>query len=206
MQSCAERGFTRFTFCAQYWSMQFNTHFSGIGSIYATLAKVSARPRYAFLVLQLVTEATDAKGRAGPLVRDGSNHPLYLRDWLCTQLLPLSERDDRRLALRARVVKTLGARLTGNLEADEAVIAEAVEEQVLAAGRSNISRAISDLVKAGFLSRHYAGYATSHANRGGGRHAVYVVEPQILAALGRPIAPIPHRPSRVPVQGQLFAM
>jgi predicted transcriptional regulator len=92
------------------------------------------------------------------------------------------------------------------LEADEAVIAEAVEEQVLAAGRSNISRAISDLVKAGFLSRHYAGYATSHANRGGGRHAVYVVEPQILAALGRPIAPIPQRPSRVPVQGQLFAM
>lgn len=206
MQSCAERGFTGFTFCAQYWSMQFNTHFSGIGSIYATLAKVSARPRYAFLVLQLVTEATDAKGRAGPLVRDGSNHPLYLRDWLCTQLLPLSERDDRRLALRARVVKALGARLTGNLEADEAVIAEAVEEQVLAAGRSNISRAISDLVKAGFLSRHYAGYATSHANRGGGRHAVYVVEPQILSALGRPIAPIPHRPSRVPVQGQLFAM
>ena len=206
MQSCAERGFTGFTFCAQYWSMQFNTHFSGIGSIYATLAKVSARPRYAFLVLQLVTEATDVKGRAGPLVRDGSNHPLYLRDWLCAQLLPLSERDDRRLALRARVVKTLGARLTGNLEADEAVIAEAVEEQVLAAGRSNISRAISDLVKAGFLSRHYAGYATSHANRGGGRHAVYVVEPQILAALGRPIAPIPHRPSRVPVQGQLFAM
>ena len=206
MQSCAERGFTGFTFCAQYWSMQFNTHFSGIGSIYATLAKVSARPRYAFLVLQLVTEATDAKGRAGPLVRDGSNHPLYLRDWLCTQLLPLSERDDRRLALRARVVKTLGSRLTGNLEADEAEIAEAVEEQVLAAGRSNISRAISDLVKAGFLSRHYAGYATSHANRGGGRHAVYVVEPQILAALGRSIAPIPHRPSRVPVQGQLFAM
>ena len=206
MQSCAEREFTGFTFCAQYWSMQFNTHFSGIGSIYATLAKVSARPRYAFLVLQLVTEATDAKGRAGPLVRDGSNHPLYLRDWLCTQLLPLSERDDRRLALRARVVKTLGSRLTGNLEADEAEIAEAVEEQVLAAGRSNISRAISDLVKAGFLSRHYAGYATSHANRGGGRHAVYVVEPQILAALGRSIAPIPHRPSRVPVQGQLFAM
>lgn len=186
--------------------MQFQSHFSGIGSIYATLAKVSARPRYAFLVLQLVTEAADAKGRAGPLVRDGSNHPLYLRDWLCTQLLPLSKRDDRRLALRARVVQTLGGRLTGNLEADEAVIAEAVEEQVLAAGRSNISRAISDLVKAGFLSRHYSGYATNHANRGGGRHAVYVVELQILAAMGRPIAAISHRPSRIPVQGQLFAM
>lgn len=186
--------------------MQFNTHFSGIGSIYATLAKVSARPRYAFLVLQLVTEAADAKGRAGPLVRDGSNRPLYLRDWLCTQLLPLSERDDRRLALRARVIEALGDRIGGNRQEDEALIAGAVEEQVLAAGRSNISRAISDLVKAGFLSRHYSGYATNHANRGGGRHAVYVVEPQILAALGRPIAPMPHRPSKIPVQGQLFAM
>lgn len=186
--------------------MQNHTHSSGIGSIFATLAKVSARPRYAFLVLQLVIEVADAKGRAGPLVRDGSNQPLYLRDWLCTQLLPLSERDDRRSALRARVVASLGDRLTGNTETDEAVIAGAVEEQVLAAGRSNISRAISDLVKAGFLSRHYAGYATNHANRGGGRHAVYVVAPQILAALGRPIISVPHRPSRNPIQGQLFAM
>lgn len=186
--------------------MQFQPHFSGIGSIYATLAKVSARPRYAFLVLQLVTEAADARGRAGPLVRDGSSHPPYLRDWLCTQLLPLSERNDRRFALRARVIETLGDRLGGNTQADEALIAGAVEEQVLAAGRSNVSRAISDLVKAGFLSRHYAGYATSHANRGGGRHAVYSVEPHILAALGRTVAPAQHRPSKQPAQGQLFAM
>ncbi|MFD1765245.1 hypothetical protein ACFSAG_00115 [Sphingorhabdus buctiana] len=186
--------------------MQNHTHFSGIGSIFATLAKVSARPRYAFMVLQLVIEAADAKGRAGPLVRDGSNQPLYLRDWLCTQLLPLSERDDRRSALRARVVASLGDRLTGNIETDEAMIAEAVEEQVLAAGRSNISRAISDLVKAGILSRHYAGYATNHANRGGGRHAVYVVQPQILGALRPTALPTPRAVSRIPAQGQLFAV
>jgi hypothetical protein len=186
--------------------MYNHTHSSGIGFIYATLAKLSARPRYAFLVLQLVTEAADARGKAGPLVRDGSNNPLLLRDWLCTQLLPLSERDDRRSALRARVLETLGDRLGGNVKADEALIAEAVEEQVLAAGRSNVSRAISDLVKAGFLSRHYAGYATNHANRGGGRHAVYVVEPQIQAALGRPVMPPPLVSSRVPAQGQLFAL
>jgi predicted transcriptional regulator len=186
--------------------MQYQTHFSSIGSIYATLAKVSARPRYAFLVLQLVIEAADAKGRAGPLVREGSNPPLYLRDWLCAQLLPLSERDDRRSALRARVIKTLEDRLTGNAEADEAVIAEAVEEQVLAAGRTNISRAISDLVKAGYLSRHYTGYATNHTNRGGGRHAVYVVEPQILVALVRPAVSALRVPPQIPAQGQLFAM
>jgi hypothetical protein len=151
MQARAKKGFTGFTFCAQYWSMQKHTRSSGIGSIYATLAKLSARPRDAFLVLQLVTEAADARGRAGPLVRDGSNTPLYLRDWLCIQLLPLSERVDRRSALRARVIKAFGDRLTGDVEADEAMIAEAVEEQVLAAGRTNISRAISDLVKVGLL-------------------------------------------------------
>lgn len=186
--------------------MHDQTLFSAIGNIYATLAKVSARPRYAFLVLQLVTEASNDRGRAGPLVHDGSNHPLYLRDWLCTQLLPLSEREDRRTALRARVIEGLGDRLTGNSEDDEVLIADAVEDQVRAAGRSNVSRAISDLVKAGFLNRHYAGYATNHANRGGGRHAVYVVEPQILAALGRAVAPATRQTSRTPVQGQLFAM
>lgn len=186
--------------------MQNQTRFSGIGSIYATLAKVSKRPRYAFLVLQLVTEAADVRGSAGPLVRDGSNRPLHVRDWLCTQLLPLSEREDRRSALRARVVEMVRDQLTGDMDADELLVAEAVEEQVLAAGRSNISRAISDLVKAGYLNRHYVGYATNHMNRGGGRHAVYVVEPQILAAMGRPVALAPHKLSRKPVQGQLFAM
>lgn len=206
MPHCAERGFTGFTFCAQYWFMQIQTHSSGIGRIYATLAKVSARPRYAFLVLQLVTEASDDQGRAGPLVRDGRNNPLYLRDWLCTQLLPLSEREDRRTALRARVIEGLGDRLTGKAEHDEALIAGAVDEQVFAAGRSNVSRAISDLVKAGFLKRHYAGYATNHANRGGGRHAVYVVEPQILRAVGREVVPAPRVPSSQSVQGHLFAL
>lgn len=186
--------------------MQNVSAFSAIGSIYATLAKLSARPRYAFLVLQLVTEAADDRGRAGPLVRAGRGSPQYLRDWLCTQLLPMSERDGRRAALRARVTESVRHRLTGDTASDQSLIDNAVQEQVLAVGRANISRAISDLVKAGFLTRHYAGYATSHANRGGGRHAVYVVQPQILAALGRPVAPIPLAGSRAPVQGQLFAV
>lgn len=186
--------------------MQKHIHFSGIGSIYATLAKVSTRPRYAFLVLQLVTEAADARGRAGPLVQVGSTAPLFLRDWLCKQLLPMSERDGRRSALRARVVETVRHRLTGDVEYDEILIDGAVEEQVLTVGRANVSRAISDLVKAGLLNRHYAGYVTNHANRGGGRHAVYIVEPQILAAMGRPVVPSPRGPSRIPVQGQLFAI
>src|SRR3546814_17571910 len=67
----------------------------------------------------------------------------------------------------------------------------------------SISCAISDLVKAGFLSRHYAGYATNQANRGGGRHAVYVVQPQILGALRPTALPTPRAVGRIPAQGQL---
>lgn len=184
--------------------MQGQTHSSGIGSIYATLAKMSARPRYTFLVLQLVTEASDERGRAGPIVYD-SNQPIYLRDWLCMQLLPLSERDGRRSALRSRVVDSLKGELSGDAEQDQSLIEAAVEEQVLSVGRTNVSRAISDLVKAGFLSRHYAGYATNHANRGGGRHAVYVVQPQILSALRRTAPPPRRNMEKLPAQGQLFA-
>ena len=64
----------------------------------------------------------------------------------------------------------------------------AVEEQVQAVGRANVSRAISDLVRAGLMTRHYAGYATNHKNRGGGRHVVYVVKPAVLRLLRRPAA------------------
>jgi hypothetical protein len=37
------------------------------------------------------------------------------------------------------------------------------------------------------MSRFYAGYATHHANRGGGRHAVYVIKPFVLQLLRKPI-------------------
>ena len=174
----------------------------GIGSIFSALAAASARPRYAFLVLQLVAEVSDTSGKAGPFV-DRGNGPMGLRNWLCTQLLPMSERNVRRAALRARVIATVVDRLTGEAAHDEIIIASAVDEQVLAVGRANVSRAISDLVKTGLLRRHYAGYATNHANRGGGRHAVYVIEPAALSALGKPLA----RPTGKgePRQGHLFA-
>ena len=202
-----QRGFTGFTFCAQYCSMAQHLSSSafgpaGLGSIFATLAASSPRPRYAFLVLQLVAEAAGTAGRAGPFVQL-PNGPMGLRDWLCTQLMPMSERNVRRAALRERVVAGLSVRLLGDPRHDEPIIAAAVEEHVLAVGRANVSRAISDLVKAGLLRRHYAGYATNHVNRGGGRHAVYEIEPETLGALGK-------SPSKVytPVasrQGEFFA-
>ena len=182
----------------------FSTSFGpiGLGSIFAVLAASSTRPRYAFLVLQLVAEAADGVGRAGPFVHLPAG-PMGLRDWLCTQLMPISERNVRRTALRARIVVGLVERLIGDPVHDEPIIAAAVEEQVLGVGRANVSRAISDLVKAGLLRRHYAGYATSHANRGGGRQAVYVIEPHAMAALGKgmPLASA----AQMTRQGQLFA-
>lgn len=158
---------------------------TGVGSIYAVLAEASRRPRYAFLVLQLVAEVADGRGQAGPFVAAGGE-PVLLRDWLGTQLLPMSEQPARRAALRERVAASLRDELTGKAQIDEAHIEAAVEEQALAVGRANISRATSDLVRAGLVTRHYAGYATNHRNRGGGRHAVYVVKPAVLRLLRRP--------------------
>ena len=184
--------------------MEQQTPITGVGGIYAVLAEVSSRPRYAFLVLQLVSEAADGRGQAGPFVcRD--RKPALLRDWLCTQLLPLSEQQGRRAALRARVAASLGRELSGDEARDAAQIDQAVEEQVLAVGRANVSRAISDLARAGLVTRHYAGYATNHRNRGGGRHAVYVVNPAVLKLLRRPALMIGAVRASGTGQGELFA-
>jgi hypothetical protein len=189
--------------------MENQTQISGVGGIYAVLVEASSRPRYAFLVLQLIAELADARGQAGPFVSSagevGEGGSVLLRDWLCTQLLPMSEQPARRAALRARVAASLSDQLTGNHQIDEAAIDAAVEEQVLAVGRANISRATSDLVRAGLVTRHYAGYATNHQNRGGGRHAVYVVKPAVLRLLRRPAAGHSGARSQPPRQGELFA-
>lgn len=177
---------------------------TGVGGIYAVLVEASNRPRYAFLVLQLVAEIADGRGQAGPFVAQ-SGVPVLLREWLCSQLLPMSTQPARRAALRARVVAGLKDALTGDAQSDAARIDAAVEEQVQAVGRANVSRAISDLVRAGLMTRHYAGYATNHKNRGGGRHAVYVVEPAVLALLGKPVAAHGSATSSMQRQGELFA-
>lgn len=166
--------------------MEHNAHIETVGSVLSVLAKVSRRPRYAFLVLQLVAEIADKRGHAGPFVRHGDTVVL-LREWLCSQLLPLTAQNMRRAALRARVEASLANTMTGDPRLDAIIVAEAVEEQVRSAGRTNVSRAISDLVRAGLVTRHYAGFATNHSNRGGGRNAVYVVPYVIRCLLGRAV-------------------
>lgn len=181
----SERGFTGFTFCAQYCLMQIEDFRTGQAKVIALLAEHSKRPRYAFLVLQLIADKVDGRGRAGPFVRQG-DMSCSIRDWLVSGLMPLSSRDGRREAMRERVIAQLAEQLTGDPQQDRAVIERELGAQALNVGRQNVSRAISDLVKAGLVTRHYAGYATSHVNRGAGRHAVYILSPMALAALGKP--------------------
>lgn len=153
---------------------------SDLGTILATLAGASRRPRYAFMVLGLIAEAARPDGQAGPWVRrggpSGQGERVGMRDWLARQLAPLAANDRRRATLRARVA----ARIGGD---DAAAIDAALAEEALAIGRANVSRAVSDLVRAGLVRRHYAGRVTDHANRGGRRMAVYAVAPPVLNAI-----------------------
>lgn len=155
---------------------------ASLGAILQRLAERSARPRYAFLVLNLISEVAGARGFAGPFVeRAGARMPL--RDWLAGELMPLSGRDSRRDALRARIAAELAPKLTGDADRDAALIDAAVEEEALAVGKANVSRAVTDLVRAGLVRRHYAGRITDHPNRGGKRHAVYAVDAEVMAAI-----------------------
>ena len=159
------------------------TSADNIGTILSSLAAQSRRPRYAFMVLNLISEVADAQGKAGPFV--GSDPvPVPIRDWLCEQLMPLSSRDDRRRRLRDSVAAALVER-KGVGQVDDALVEAAVHERALAVGKTNVSRAVTELVRAGLLRRHYAGWCKDHRNRGGGRHAVYTVDAEALSALRR---------------------
>ncbi|SFR91319.1 hypothetical protein [Sphingomonas jatrophae] len=163
-------------------SPAFASRSASLGAIFQRLAERSARPRYAFMVLNLISEAAGTRGMAGPFVeRAGTRLPL--RDWLAGELMPLSGRDSRREALRRRIVAELAPRLTGEAERDAALIEAAVEEEALAVGKANVSRAVTDLVRAGLVRRHYAGRITDHPNRGGKRLAVYAVDAEVMAAI-----------------------
>jgi predicted transcriptional regulator len=203
--------------------MEHSTQKPGLGGIYALLSQASSRPRYAFLVLQLIAELADERGHAGPFVKT-EGRAVLLREWLCDQLLPMSERPGRRASLRRRVEEELAGSLLGNPELDAQRIEQAVDEQVRAVGRANVSRAVSGLVKAGIVSRFYQGFATNHVHQGGGRNVVYVVKPEVLQLLPKArsetigmamsvaapsVAPIlvrgPHRKRGGAGQGDLFA-
>jgi hypothetical protein len=175
------------------------------------LAHASTRPRYAFMLLTLIAEVARPDGSAGPLVaKDGGLQPL--RDWLCDALTPMGGRDPRRLALAARVRAELAGqeRLPTDQDAAGLVVEEEVKLRVRASGKTNLSRAVSEMVAAGLLRRHYQGYRVDHHNRGAQRQAVYTLTglARILVAPAAPfssrsLAPAPIPTPSQPRQGEL---
>ena len=157
-----------------------NAEPTNVRQILHQLAAVSSRPRYIFMVLNLISAAADAAGSVGPLVGSGAK-AATVRDWLSDALSPLAD-DRRRDARTARVAARMGLDSANDAEG---ALAEAVRQQARMSGKTNVSRADSDLVKTGLVSRHYQGWRTAHANRGGGRQAVYTVNADALAALRR---------------------
>lgn len=150
------------------------------------LSEESSRPRYAFMVLNLIAQVSDQHGAAGPFIRTG-NEAVPVRDWLCDALTPMGRRDPRRLELVSEVREELARRALlpdDPLEADR-FINDHVRDRVRSSGKTNVSRAVSELVRAGFLRRHYAGRWVDHCNRGGRRHAVYVLPEEVRGALGK---------------------
>jgi hypothetical protein len=101
-------------------------------------------------------------------------------------MVPMAQRDPKRRATTAAVRDELFR--SGALPADpaeaRAIIDAEVRRRVLRSGRCSVSRAVSDLVKAGLVSRHYQGYRVDHHNRGAQREAVYILTPQAAYALG----------------------
>ena len=159
------------------------------------LAHSSARPRYAFMVLNLIAKAAGPNGSAGPLIMN-EGEQVTVRDWLCDALAPMGHRDPRRQALQERVRGELAGE--GTLSADPAEAERAIDSEVRlrvrVSGKTNVSRAVSDLVRAGLLFRHYQGYCVDHHNRGGQRQSVYTLSPAARGLLQADTRAVPARP------------
>lgn len=164
---------------------------TGMPDIVRIIAEHSARPRYTFMVLDLIARAN---GQAGPLVREGEAL-VPIREWLAATIAPSGARHHQRRATADKVRAALVGRgeFPGDpAEADRLVEAE-VSERVRETGMTAISRAVSELVRAGLITRHYQGFFVDHENRGAQRHAVYTVTDAVRAALHPSIAISEHR-------------
>lgn len=149
------------------------------------LSHVCSRPRYCFMVLNLIAKASAATGYAGPyVIVDGRQVPV--RDWLCDALVPVAHRDPRRHGIAQRVRLDLQKKglLPQDIVQAEQLIAKEVGERIRLSGLTNVSRAVTELVRAGLVRRHYQGIRVDHQNRGAGRQAVYAVTEEVRKALG----------------------
>lgn len=154
-----------------------------IGDILDRLSSGSKRPRYAFMVLNLLAEQAGPGNKAGPFVKEAGS-ALPLREWIGDRLSRMSGRDMRRKRLEQRIRATL-TDLPDDLIEAQAAVDRAVAEHVRATGADNASRVMAELERCGYLKRHYQGYRTDHVNRGGMRHLVCVLDGDAVAALRR---------------------
>lgn len=152
------------------------------------------------MLLNLIAQVAGPDGRAGPWIKVES-HLVSLRDWLCDALTPMAQRGPRATILADRVRSDLEER--GLLPEGEAArdwaVSEEVRNRIRTAGKSNLSRAVSELVSAGLLRRHYQGYRVHHQNRGAQRHAVYTLAGEARLLVSRSDVPI-----EVPAQGEFI--
>lgn len=154
--------------------------------IMRAIAHHSARPRYTFMVLDLIARAAGRGGAAGPYVREGEQL-VPIREWLSAAIAPSAARHHYRRVTVGKVRQALEEQ--GQLPDDAAACERMVEEEIAnrlrASGMTAVSRAVSELVKAGLVKRHYQGYRVDHENRGAQRLAVYTVPPFVRAVLDR---------------------
>ncbi|MGF7149821.1 hypothetical protein FHS96_003478 [Sphingomonas zeicaulis] len=155
-----------------------------VASIIDRLTAICERPRYCFMVLNLIGQVADDRGVAGPWVRVGERRVL-IRDWLSDAQLPLARRDPRRLAIEAEIRADVARENRASMDkaALERMIHDRLRARMRRSGQTNISRAVSELLRAGLVRRHYAGYRIDHENRGAGRTAIYTITRDTLAAL-----------------------
>jgi hypothetical protein len=157
-----------------------------VSEILERLARNSRRPRYALMVLTLLSEAADRRGQAGPFVEvEGQRLPVRL--WLGGTLAKMSAHHKRRADMRERINQTMAAAPHDATSDSEIAtkLEQRVTERARDVGGANISRAVTDLVRCGLVTRQYVGNWTRHARKGGHRHAAYVVSQDALAALRR---------------------
>jgi hypothetical protein len=136
------------------------------------------------VVLGLLSEAAGTSGEAGPFVT-ARGVRMTVREWLADALVDIAERDHRRRALEERVRRELADELPDDDKRAAEIIEQEVRARARAAGQANVSRAVTDLVRCGYVRRRYAGWKRDHVRHGGQRNAVYVVDGEALAALRR---------------------
>lgn len=74
----------------------------GLPDIVRIIAEHSGRPRYTFMVLDLIARAARTNGEAGPLVREGEVL-VPIREWLAAAIAPSGARHHQRRATADKV-------------------------------------------------------------------------------------------------------